>query len=390
MKELTDYIDDLLETSEDEEEKKKLEAIKGKLEPIQLSAISSHKTGVSKGSWDGPANKTRAKTDQDASYFAKIYAWQDSGKDSKQKTSYKFIHHEVSADGTPGPANLRGCQTGIAVLNGARGGTVIPAADRSGVWSHLASHIKDGDATPAKLLEDMNHEEIKQFLLEWEVTNVDEKEKKELEEKIKALEDENQKLKEADEKAKKELEEKGTEVKMDEKIDERFKKLEEQLGEKETENKKLSETIKTLVDKDKQTTQQLREARVKAIIKELEDKGIYPAQLEIARSVLLADGDTVKFFEGEGAEKKEVSKSINDAVVMILEALPKEARIDTSEKARKDHETESKEPYTFEEIKAKTKEYAEKHNISLDEAEVMVVNEAVQEGRYPGDMTVPE
>jgi len=125
-------------------------------------------------------------------------------------------------------------------------------------------------------------------------------------------------------------------------------------------------------------------------IKELEDKGIYPAQLEIARSVLLADGDTVKFFEGEGAEKKEVSKSINDAVVMILEALPKEARIDTSEKARKDHETESKEPYTFEEIKAKTKEYADKHNISLDEAEVMVVNEAVQEGRYPGDMTVPE
>ena len=114
-------------------------------------AIKSHKTATSDKSWDGPANEGRLKVDQDASYYHKAYAWQDPDGDETKKNAYKFIHHEVSGDGTPGAANIKGCQSAIGVLNGARGGTTIPDADRKGVWNHLASHLKDADVEPAEL-----------------------------------------------------------------------------------------------------------------------------------------------------------------------------------------------------------------------------------------------
>ena len=40
---------------------------------------------------------------------------------------------------------------GIGVLNGGRGGTTIPDADRQGVWNHLAKHLRDADLTPPEL-----------------------------------------------------------------------------------------------------------------------------------------------------------------------------------------------------------------------------------------------
>jgi len=57
----------------------------------------------------------------------------------------------VSGNGEPGAANVRACITGIAVLNGARGGTTIPDADRRGVWNHLARHLRDADVEPPEL-----------------------------------------------------------------------------------------------------------------------------------------------------------------------------------------------------------------------------------------------
>jgi len=115
------------------------------------AAIKSHKTATTTKTWDGPANEAKLKGDQNLAYYSKAFAWLDPDKDQTKKNAYKFIHHEVSADGTPGAANIRGCQTGIAVLNGARGGTIIPDADRKGVWSHLASHLRDAELEPAEL-----------------------------------------------------------------------------------------------------------------------------------------------------------------------------------------------------------------------------------------------
>jgi len=128
--------------------------MKGLIDVIH-SAIKKHKTATVDKPWDGPKNKTRAKTDHDPAYFFKIFAFQDKDGDPKKKTSYRFVHHEVSADGTPSAANVRGCINGIAVLNGARGGTTIPTADRKGVWDHLAAHLKDADMEPTPLRSDV-------------------------------------------------------------------------------------------------------------------------------------------------------------------------------------------------------------------------------------------
>ncbi len=126
-----------------------------------MPAIKTHRTETSTDSWDGPANKTRALTDQPRSYFAGIFAWYDPEKDERQKTSYRFIHHFVSEDGKAGAASTVACSAGIAVLNGARGGTTIPDADRRSVYNHLAAHLRDADIEPPELkaVEVQTHEE---------------------------------------------------------------------------------------------------------------------------------------------------------------------------------------------------------------------------------------
>jgi len=117
-----------------------------------MPAFRPHQTATSDGPWDGPANKVRVRSGEDRTYYGKIYAWYDPEGDEGVKETYKFIHHEVGEDGRPGPANLTACSTGIGVLNGGRGGTTIPAADRKGVWKHLAKHLKDAgkEAPPLK------------------------------------------------------------------------------------------------------------------------------------------------------------------------------------------------------------------------------------------------
>lgn len=116
-----------------------------------MPAIPVHHTETSDRSWDGPANEARLKTEQDYSYYRRAYAWRDPDGDESNKSTYKFIHHEVDGEGNPGPANVRACVTGIAVLNGARGGTTIPDSDRQGVYNHLAAHLRDADVEPPEL-----------------------------------------------------------------------------------------------------------------------------------------------------------------------------------------------------------------------------------------------
>ena len=114
-------------------------------------AIPPHKTDLSDGPWDGPKARANLKNDGGESYYHKASAWADPEGDPGVKATYKFIHHEVSADGTIGAANIKGCQSSIAVLNGARGGTTIPGQDMSGVYAHAAGHLKDGDIEPPEL-----------------------------------------------------------------------------------------------------------------------------------------------------------------------------------------------------------------------------------------------
>lgn len=107
------------------------------------SAISSHSTATSTGAWDGATAWSRLPAAKAALRGAT--AWNDPDADEATKAAYKFIHHEVAADGTVGAANLTACSTGIGVLNGGRAGTTIPDSDRKGVWNHLAAHLRSAD-----------------------------------------------------------------------------------------------------------------------------------------------------------------------------------------------------------------------------------------------------
>lgn len=116
-----------------------------------LGAVGVHHGATSDSSWDGPANEARLEYPVPLATAKKAYAWYDAGQvenGALSKSACKFIHHEISSEGTPGPANLRACSTGIGVLNGGRGGTTIPDSDKRGVYNHLAAHLRDAGREP--------------------------------------------------------------------------------------------------------------------------------------------------------------------------------------------------------------------------------------------------
>ncbi len=106
-------------------------------------AIASHTTATDGGSWDSGVAVRHARGGEPSAYYRKVFAWEDPDGDPSVKSTYKFPHHFVSEDGTPGAASTRACSSGIAVLNGGRGGANIPDGDRPGVYRHLAKHLKD-------------------------------------------------------------------------------------------------------------------------------------------------------------------------------------------------------------------------------------------------------
>lgn len=117
-------------------------------------AVPKHSTDTSTGAWDGPANEKRVLADQEASYYRNIYAWQDPEGDVGAKSTWKFIHHEVSSDGTPGAANMKACATAMGVLNGGRGvdASAQPwSKDREAIHAHLAAHMADADMEAPEL-----------------------------------------------------------------------------------------------------------------------------------------------------------------------------------------------------------------------------------------------
>jgi hypothetical protein len=123
-------------------------------EVLTAAAVSTHSTATSTGSWDGPANEKRLPSPLPVEKARAAYAWidDDSITDGQvTKEHARFLHHEVSADGSVGAANLTACSTGIGVLNGGRGGTIIPPDGKRGVYDHLAAHLRDADREPPPL-----------------------------------------------------------------------------------------------------------------------------------------------------------------------------------------------------------------------------------------------
>lgn len=119
--------------------------------PAERSAIKPHSTDTDEKKWDKSKNVGNLPDDASAATLRKVYAWVDPDGDPKAKESYKFPHHFVDSNGAVGAASTQACTNGIAVLNGGRGGSGIPDADRKGVYNHLAKHLRDADIEPAEL-----------------------------------------------------------------------------------------------------------------------------------------------------------------------------------------------------------------------------------------------
>jgi len=116
-----------------------------------MPAIKIKHTKTSDGPWSAEENVKRLKEGEAESYYRQMYAWQDPKGDPTVKGSYKFPNHEVDASGDIGAANVKACQSIIAILNGGMGGADIPDTDRQGVYNHAAGHLKDAGEEPAEL-----------------------------------------------------------------------------------------------------------------------------------------------------------------------------------------------------------------------------------------------
>ena len=110
-----------------------------------------HHTPTSSKRWSGATNEARLSTEAGPRVLRQAFAWLDPDADPDTKAAYKFIHHEVSADGRVGAASERACISGIAVLNGGRGGADVPPEDRHAIYRHLAAHLQDAGREPAPL-----------------------------------------------------------------------------------------------------------------------------------------------------------------------------------------------------------------------------------------------
>lgn len=116
-----------------------------------FGAVAPKTTSTSDAAWDAGANESRLPSPLSISTARAAYAWIDSSRvedGELPKAAARFIHHEVTANGTVGAANLTACSAGIGALHGARGGTTIPEADRRGVYNHLARHLRDAGQEP--------------------------------------------------------------------------------------------------------------------------------------------------------------------------------------------------------------------------------------------------
>ena len=118
---------------------------------LAAAAFPPHDTATVEGEWDASAQEKKLDSPVSVQVAGDMYAWYDSDAvedGSIPKTAAKFPHHEVSADGIPGAANLTACSSGIGALHGARSDTTIPESDRRGVYNHLRDHLIDGGRDP--------------------------------------------------------------------------------------------------------------------------------------------------------------------------------------------------------------------------------------------------
>ena len=83
---------------------------------------------------------------------ADAHAWYDGGsRPPERKQAYKLPHHTLHRGELA--LSRRGVQRAMAALNGSRGGTDLPDADRRRVYNHLKAHYTELGEDPPEFKE---------------------------------------------------------------------------------------------------------------------------------------------------------------------------------------------------------------------------------------------
>jgi HK97 family phage prohead protease len=109
--------------------------------------IASHLTAWVEDAWDVSLMRDRIKAD--ATQLRQAYAWVDSDGDPENRSSYKFLHHQIDRKGKTGAANIRAVTSALSSLNSSR--STIPETDRRSVYNHLARHLREAGRKPSEL-----------------------------------------------------------------------------------------------------------------------------------------------------------------------------------------------------------------------------------------------
>ena len=124
-------------------------------------ASPSHSTAVNDtDTWVDTTQYKRMRSPADPSYYQKIFGYRYPEKDGTMKTHYTFVHHFVSANGTPGAAAWGAVNNSMSVLNGARTGTRLRGAERKAVYNHFKRHYQDYGKDAPELKSDFEIDEI--------------------------------------------------------------------------------------------------------------------------------------------------------------------------------------------------------------------------------------
>jgi len=210
------------------------------------------------------------------------------------------------------------------------------------------------------------------------------REKEELEAKIKKLEEDNNKeAKDEIAKVVIQLAEITSSIEKAKVEDEKnkesvAKKLEEKdkvIGEQDGQIKKLSDDVKSLTDTVKNLIKHKDElekkkyqSKVKETLRELKDKGAFPATIKVAESILLSETSKdviIKLSEKDGDKVKEVTKSLSDILLEVIESIPKEYRFTDSEESQS---VTTPTGNLKELTEADVQKYADEHKLSYEGA----------------------
>ena len=111
-----------------------------------MPAVPVHHTDTVDVPWDADAEEGRLTESLNKALGTGMYAWFDpDGADPDDdgypdsKADWKFPHHAVGANGTPGAANENACSNILARV----GASGIPAGDQAGVKAHAQAHLDD-------------------------------------------------------------------------------------------------------------------------------------------------------------------------------------------------------------------------------------------------------